>query len=80
MRAETSPILHLVLRQRGVLSAQRGRGTFVTRRTSQTAAGRRRALVNLARQYVEDARWHMFSDAEIQAALDRIVEQRKPAA
>lgn len=58
-----------VLQRRGLISAQRGRGTYVTRRTPRSAGGRRRALVDLTRQYIQDARGHMFSDLEIAAAL-----------
>jgi GntR family transcriptional regulator len=58
-----------VLQRRGLISAQRGRGTYVTRATPRSAATRRRALIELTRQYLELARGYMFSDAEIGAAL-----------
>jgi GntR family transcriptional regulator len=65
-----------VLQQRGVLSTQRGRGTYVTRRTPKSPAARGQALRSLAREYVDSARWHRFSDAEIQTALDRMLKGR----
>lgn len=68
-----------VLQRRGLISAQRGRGTYVTRRTPQSAAARRRALVDLTRQYVKDARAYVFSDAEIAAALaDQLDKAQSP--
>jgi GntR family transcriptional regulator len=68
-----------VLQRRGLLSAQRGRGTYVTRRTPRSAAARRHALLDLTRQYVDGARGHMFSDAEIAAALQRQLGRARPA-
>jgi DNA-binding transcriptional regulator YhcF (GntR family) len=68
-----------VLRGRGVISTQRGRGTFVRHKASRSAAGRRRALGDLARQYIEDARGHMFSDAEIAAALSAHLDLTRPS-
>ena len=67
-----------VLQRRGLISMQRGRGTFVVRRTPQSAAARRRALVALTRQYVDDARGHRFSDAEIAAALVSSLNLARP--
>jgi GntR family transcriptional regulator len=58
-----------VLQRRGLISAQRGRGTYVTRRGPRSAATRRRALIDLTRQYIEDARGNMFSDAQIAEAV-----------
>ena len=69
-----------VLKGRGVISTQRGRGTYVRRKTPRSAAGRRRALVEMVRQYVEDARGHMFSDAEIAAALHAHLDLSQPHA
>jgi GntR family transcriptional regulator len=67
-----------VLQRRGVVSTQRGRGTYVMQGTPRSAAARRRALVDLVRQYVEDARGRMFSDAEISAALIRQLGPARP--
>jgi GntR family transcriptional regulator len=67
-----------VLQRRGVISTQRGRGTYVIRGTPRSQGARRRALVNLARQYVEDARGHMFSDLEIAAALAKHLSLGRP--
>jgi GntR family transcriptional regulator len=60
-----------VLQRRGLISAQRGRGSFLTCSVPPSAAARRRALKELTRQYVEDAQGHMFSHQEIAAALRR---------
>jgi GntR family transcriptional regulator len=62
-----------VLKRRGLITTQRGRGTYLRRRAPRSAAARRRALIDLTRQYVADARGHLFSDAEIAAALDDLL-------
>jgi GntR family transcriptional regulator len=68
-----------VLGRQGLISTQRGRGTYVMRRTPRSAAVRRRALIDLARRYIDDARGHMFSDAEITAALVDHLDLAGPA-
>lgn len=67
-----------VLQRRGLISAQRGRGTYVTGRTHDSPATRRAALTDFTRQYVEDARRHKFSDAEIAAAVVDSLNAARP--
>jgi GntR family transcriptional regulator len=68
-----------ILQRQGLISAQRGRGTYVTRRTPRSAATRRRALIDLTREYVEVTRGYMFSDAEIGAALQYQLGLARPS-
>ncbi len=62
-----------LLHQAGVVSAQRGRGTYVADQASSSGSRRahRHALEELAAQYIEQARAHKFSDSEIAAMVER---------
>src|SRR5512143_1931410 len=57
----------------GVVSTQRGRGTYILERGAAVTGGRtrRETLHSLTRRYLADARRLQFSTNEIQAALER---------
>jgi GntR family transcriptional regulator len=69
-----------LLQQAGVVSAQRGRGTYVIEQAAAHAGRRTRTqtLEAITRQYVDQARGYKFSDAEIAAAVDRRLAARTP--
>ena len=61
-----------LLQQAGVVSAQRGRGTYVIEKASASARGtRRQTLDALARQFIEQARGYKFPDSEIAATIEK---------
>jgi GntR family transcriptional regulator len=70
------------LHQAGVVSTQRGRGTYVVGRASASARRRRRGrtLQQMAQGFVEGAREHRFSEAEIAAAVERLLKATTPGA
>jgi GntR family transcriptional regulator len=71
-----------LMNQAGVVSAQRGRGTYVMRKAAGSAGKRSRALTildALATHYVAEARRHHFSEAQIAAMVARRLES-SPAA
>jgi GntR family transcriptional regulator len=69
----TAARAYRVLSEAGVVSTQRGRGTYIIGKVAapSSAVSRRAALVSLADEYVEAARRHKFMDAEILAILRR---------
>jgi GntR family transcriptional regulator len=62
-----------LLQQAGVVSAQRGRGTYVIEKAASHAGRRtrRQTLDALTRQFIELAGAYKFSDAEIAATVER---------
>jgi DNA-binding transcriptional regulator YhcF (GntR family) len=65
----------------GVVSTQRGRGTYILERAAAFTAGstRRATLHALTRKYLADARRLQFSTDEIRAALERGLSSREKA-
>ena len=61
-----------LLQQAGVVSAQRGRGTYVIEKAvASTRSARRQTLEAITRQYIEQARACKYSASEIAATVDR---------
>ena len=62
-----------LLQQAGVVSAQRGRGTYVIEKAAAQAGRRtrRRSLEAITRQYIQQARGYNFSDSEIAAMIEK---------
>ena len=66
-----------LLAQEGWVHQRRGRGTFVAR--PQDQAWREEALQDLARRFVQQARWLGFSPEDIRAAFEAALSQAIPA-
>ena len=64
-----------LLHASGVVSTQRGRGTYVVGKPTPAGAhrARRQTLEAITRQYIDHARGYKFSDAEIAAMITRLV-------
>jgi GntR family transcriptional regulator len=61
-----------LLHQAGVVSAQRGRGTYVIEKAAASTRGvRRQRLDALTGQFIELARAYRYSDSEIAAMIEK---------
>jgi GntR family transcriptional regulator len=68
-----------LLQQDGVVSAQRGRGTYVIGKpAASTPRARRQALATMTTQFIEQARGFRFSESEIAAAVDKRLRIKPP--
>ena len=67
------------LHQAGVVSAQRGRGTYVSERgASGSRRARRQTLEALTSQYIEQARACKFTDSQIAVVVQKRLRIRPP--
>ena len=68
-----------LLHRDGVVSAQRGRGTYVIGKpAASTRRTRRQTLATITTQFLEQARGFRFSESEIAAAIDKRLRIKPP--
>lgn len=68
-----------LLHRDGVVSAQRGRGTYVIGKpAASTPRARRQTLATMTTQFIEQARGCRFSESEIAAAVDKRLRIKPP--
>ena len=68
-----------LLHQAGVVSAQRGRGTYVIGKpAASTHRARRQTLDTITTQFIEQARGFKFPDSEIAAMVEKRLRAKPP--